>query len=64
MTSPPEMAKLDALAKRLIPPPETYSEASPRVEQRETSGPGILGTIGALAFGIGITKAVLGRNHG
>lgn len=64
MTSPPEMAKLDALAKRLIPPPETYIEPSPRVEQRETSGPGILGTIGALAFGIGITKAVLGRNHG
>ena len=64
MTSPPEMAKLDAVAKRLIPPPETYSEPSPRVEQRETSRPGILGTIGALAFGIGITKAVLGRNHG
>lgn len=64
MTSPPEMAKLDALAKRLLQPPETYSEPSPRFEQRETSAPGLLGTIGALAFGIGITKAVLGRNHG
>ena len=64
MTSPPEMAKLDALAKSLLPPPETYIEPSPRFEQRETSRPGILGTIGALAFGIGVTKAVFGRNHG
>lgn len=64
MTSPPEMAKLDALAKSLIPPPETRIEPSPRFEQTETSGPGILGTMGALAFGIGVTKAVFGRNHG
>ena len=64
MTSPPEMAKLDALAKSLHPPAETCIEPSPRFEPRETSGPGILGTIGALAFGIGVTKAVFGRNHG
>lgn len=64
MTSPPEMAKLHALAKRLLPTPETYSEPSPRVEQRDTSGPGLLGTIGALAFGIGVSRAVFGRNHG
>jgi hypothetical protein len=63
MTSPPEMAKLDALAKSLLPPPETCLERLPRFEQRETGGPGILGTIGALAFGIGVTKAVFGRNH-
>jgi hypothetical protein len=64
MTSPPEMAKLDALAKSLLPPPETCIEPPPRFEQRETGGPGILGAIGALAFGIGVTKAVFGRNHG
>jgi hypothetical protein len=64
MTSPPEMAKLDALAKSLLPPAGTCIEPSPRFEQRETSRPGILGTIGALAFGIGVTKAVFGRNHG
>ena len=64
MTRPPEMAKLEALVKSLLPPPETYSEPSPRLAQRATSEPGILGTIGALAFGIGITKAVFGRNHG
>lgn len=64
MTSPPEMAKLDALAKSLLPPAETCIEPSPRFEPRETSGPGILGTIGALVFGISVTKAVFGRNHG
>jgi hypothetical protein len=64
MTSPPEMAKLDALAKKLLQSPEVCSDSSPRFEQREVAAPGLLGTIGALAFGIGITKAVLGRNHG
>ena len=64
MTSSPEMAKLDALAKSLLPPAETRIEPSPRSVDRETSGPGILGTIGALAFGISVTKAVFGRNHG
>lgn len=64
MTSPPEMAKLDALAKRWLHLPETCSEPSPRFDQRETSAPGLLGTIGALAFGIGITRAVFGRDHG
>jgi hypothetical protein len=28
------------------------------------SGPGLLGMIVALTFGIGITRAALGRNHG
>lgn len=64
LTSPPEMAKLDALAKGLLPPPETHCDLSPRVEQPKTSGPRLLGTIGALAFGIGITQAVFGCNHG
>jgi hypothetical protein len=64
MTSSPEMAKLDALTKNLLPPPETYIEPSPRFEQRKTNGPGILGTIGALAFGMCITKAAFGRHHG
>ena len=64
MTSPPAMAKLDALAKSLLAPTESCIEPSPKLEQRETSGPGIFETIGALAFGIGVTKAVFWRNHG
>ena len=64
MTSPPEMAKLDALSKSLLPPPETIIETSPRTEETEVREPGILEKIGALAFGIGITNAVFGQNHG
>jgi len=67
MTSPPEMAKLDALAKRLHIQVEPLAEAPPTYEPREPPeprGPGILGTIGGLAFGIGISKAVFGRQHG
>lgn len=60
MTSPAEMAKLDALSKSLLPPPETIIETSPRFEETEVREPGILEKIGALAFGIGITNAVLG----
>lgn len=64
MTSPPEMTKLDTLTKKLLPPPETVVEASPRFEETEVREPGILETIGALAFGIGITNAVFGQSNG
>ena len=64
MTSPPEMASLDALAKGLLPSPEVYSVPPPILEQRESTGPGLLETMGALAFGVGITKAVLRRHRG
>lgn len=69
ITVPPGMAELLAIANRMqvdsleeiastpisIPTPGSHN-ATP-------VGPGILGTLGALAFGIGVTKAVLGRNH-
>ena len=64
LTRPPEMDKLEELAKRLMRQSETDSEASPTLEQHEPRGSGILRTIGALAFGIGITNAVFGRSHG
>ena len=66
MTSPPEMAKLDALAKRLRQKSEPSIEAAPTQPPREApinNGPGILGTIGALAFGVGLTNAVFGRHN-
>ena len=64
MTSPPEMAKLDTLVKSLRQPSEVQSNSLPRFVRTEVPAPGLLGTIGALAFGIGMTKTVLSRNHG
>ena len=71
-TTPPEMAKLNDLAKRLQVASGQESESmleartEPALEYRQasSSNPGILGTIGALAFGVGITNAVLGRHRG
>jgi hypothetical protein len=66
MTSPPEMAKLDALAKRLRQKSEPSIEAVPTQPPREApinNEPGILGTIGALAFGVGLANSVFGRHH-
>ncbi len=64
MTSPPEMAKLGALVRTLQPPPEDRVEAPIRPQQVRDDGPGVLGTIGALAFGLGLSEAVFGRKHG
>ena len=66
MTSPPEMAKLDALAKGLRQKFEPCIEESPTQPPRDApinDGPGILGTIGALAIGVGLTDAIFGRHH-
>jgi hypothetical protein len=64
MTSPPEMVKLHALAKSLLQTNKVPNDPLPRVEQHQAAAPGLLGTIGALAFGVGMTQAVLGRSHG
>jgi hypothetical protein len=64
MTSPPEMSKLHALAKSLLQPSMVPNDPVPMFEQHEAEAPGLLGTIGALAFGVGMTKAVLARSHG
>lgn len=66
MSSPPEMAQLNALAKRLLSEAEASHdpvEPAPSAEPCETEArkPGLLATLGALLFGIGITQATLGR---
>jgi len=66
MTSPSEMAKLDALARRLRQKSEASIEEAPTQPPRDApinDGLGILGTIGALAFGVGLTDAIFGRHH-
>lgn len=60
ITIPPEMAKLDALAKRFLYPPSANSESARFFEQRCESRPvGLLHIFGALAFGISVTSSVL-----
>ena len=63
MTSPPEMAKLLDLAKRLQIVPAPALSQVPAYQSQGTNGPGIFGTLGALAFGFGVTKAILGKHH-
>ncbi len=64
MTSPPEMAKLSVLVGTLQPQQDEYEESPIRPQQTRDDGPGVLGTIGALAFGLGLSEAVFGRKHG
>lgn len=64
MTSPPEMAKLSALVATLQPQQEERVESSISPQQKGDDGPGVLGTIGALAFGLGLSHAVFGRRRG
>lgn len=64
MTSPPQMAKLHALANSFLPKSAAASDPSPGLERREASAPSLFQTIGALAFGFGISKAVFGRSYG
>ena len=71
-TTPPEMAKLNDLAKRLQVAPgqeiesmlEARTEPALEYRQASSSNPGILETIGALAFGVGINRALWGRHRG
>jgi len=68
MTSPPEMVKLNDLVTSLQMKPtpiiESESEPEPRYEPPQNRGPGVLGTLGALAFGVGINRAIWGRHRG
>lgn len=64
MTSPPEMVKLDALVRTLQPRPEERVDSTIEPKQTRDDGPGVLGTIGALAFGLSLSEAVFGRKHG
>ncbi len=64
VTVPPEMAMLLDIAKRMQIEKAPETEPIPATQRSVQSGPGLLGTMGALAFGIGVTKAVLGRHRG
>ena len=61
MTSPPEMTELNVLANEMRKRMESMlmTQSSPEFEPVQSYRPGIFGTIGALAFGVGVTKALL-----
>lgn len=63
MSSPPGMVKLDALVKGLLTPPDLGNQARSTADQSQPPRLGLLETIGALAFGFGVTKAAFGRMH-
>lgn len=64
MTSPPEMAKLNDLAQRLQIKRAPVIESAPRYEPPPSRRPGVLGTVGALAFGVGINQAIWRYHRG
>lgn len=64
MTTPPEMDKLTLLVERFHHQPTTSQGPPILPSQSRPSAPGILATIGALVFGVGISRAVFeGRDE-
>ena len=64
MTVPPEMVKLLELfkpSKVAVEPDCMAVQVQPSIEGKR---PGVLGTIGALIFGLGVAKAAFGHKHG
>jgi hypothetical protein len=66
MTTPPQMAALHTLSRQLRESLEAQNMLPPQQMDppEPTRAPGVLETVGALAFGVGFTKAVLGRRRG
>ena len=63
LTTPPEMAQLEALASSLRRAAEVSGEAPCRDEDPSTPTLGLLGTVGALVFGAGVAEAILGNRY-
>ena len=66
MTAPPQRAALHTLSRQLRESLEAQNMLPPQPMDppEPTRAPGVLETLGALAFGVGFTKAVLGRRRG
>lgn len=64
MTSPPEMAKLAELVEAIQSRLEERVNSPMESQQTRGDRPGVLGTIGALAFGLGLSQSVFERKHG
>lgn len=64
LTSPPEMEQLGALVQRIQHQLEAGTSSSSKPQQVKAHKPGLLATVGALAFGAGLTEAVLRKSDG
>jgi hypothetical protein len=64
MTSPPQMAKLAELVEAIQTRLEERVNSTMEPQQKRGDRPGVLGTIGAVAFGVGLSQAFFGRGHG
>ena len=63
MTSLPEMAMLADLARRLLVEYTTEPERPISYQPMQSKYPGVLDTIGALAFGVSVTNAFFNRHQ-
>lgn len=63
LTSPPEMVKIGALVQKLQTQHEERVESPIRPKHARDDRVGVLGTMGALAFGLGLSQAVFGKRH-
>lgn len=64
MSVPPEMAQLKLLAARLLQEPDGEANLVDRQPAGRRQAVGFLDRVGAFAFGLGVTHAALGRDHG
>ena len=64
MTDPPEMSQIGSLVKSLLAQAEEAAQAAQTFagKAREAK-PGIFSTIGAIAFGLGVSGAIFGKKH-
>lgn len=70
MTDPPEMSQIGSLVKSLSVQAEEAAEAAQAAQAAQAfagkaceAKPGIFSTIGAMAFGLGVSGAIFGKKH-
>ncbi len=63
MTDPPEMSQIGSLVKSLLAQAEEAQAAQTFAGKAREAKPGIFSTIGAMAFGLGVSGAIFGKKH-
>jgi hypothetical protein len=63
MTSPPQMEKLCVLWDVMLKKSGSRAVPEPSYETDAVKSPGLLGTLGAVVFGLGVSKAIFGGKH-